>query len=691
MSDKIVNHFVLADGSTAKYDAESLENYDDMLDASLVEMGHAEKSDNLWDVSWEFGSFDWGSGNPTNATAVIRTTDFIEIEPQKVYSFYDGRDWAKANYNVSYPIQYAFEYNADGTFLRYQALYTQGYVSGDGAYKVKFRSNTVPANFELSSFNSLDFLMVNKRTYRGYTAPYSRNTFEETFAGSKSDNLFNGKVYRDFFGNSNGNVDVQLNNSYLMASSDYVELPENHGTIYWTLYNVANSSIINQCIFYNADFEYISYAQATAIDATQVWGLILGATIPSGAKYAIVTSHGSTTKTDANVAMFDALSQGMADNMFVTCNLDLVYANNGLNGNNKVDGNDANHAFLEQVKNNNIRDFMLSALEDYSDELLEGGYDATISAITDIHTNWLEPYAVLDFMANSGAVDLCVNLGDSITEKFNTKSEAEKFLSFVFKAQHKNKTAVATYSVPGNHDTNPVNASDISDGTNMILPNEFYSLSQGRTTKGMLSKWNYGYVDIDSAKVRVVFLNTSDIYDDGTPLIDGYNTGLQQRQFSWFCNAALDFTDKSDAGEWAVLTMSHDRLSVVGGGAFETVLNAFANGATATATGTRTVNGYTFEFSEDVDYSEQGSVEYIGHISGHSHDDATYTFGGFTGVEIACAVRAAHYYENGTRKDYTRVAGTTDDILFDTVCIDRANNTVYLKRFGVGEDRQFTY
>lgn len=360
---------------------------------------------------------------------------------------------------------------------------------------------------------------------------------------------------------------------------------------------------------------------------------------------------------------------------------------------NKVDGTLAKHGLLKEIRNENIRPFVLSALDSYVEGIIENGYDATISVMTDIHTPWLEPYAILNYMANSGAVDCAVNLGDNVPDHYDTKAITTDFLRKVFNAQNQFATKTPVYNAMGNHDVNPVNGSNISDGTNMIRLNEFYSLAQERTTKGMLAGKCYGYFDIDNAKIRVIILNTSDIYDaNGTPLISGYNTAIQSDQFEWFCDSALDLTDKKDASEWAVITMAHDKLDMLTNGAIGEVLNAFASGSTASINTSYTVNDHTFNFVKNVDYTNQGAVEYIGHFCGHTHDDNISAFAtNFKQVETACAIGLAHYIENGTRKDYTRTPDTVQEQLFDTICINRKTKTVDLKRFGVGSDRTFTY
>ena len=79
MPDKIVNHFVLADGSTAKYDAGALLNLDDrtalVLTAGLADaMGHAEFA--AVGALDEIGSGELPDGRTSLVTSLTRYFSF---------------------------------------------------------------------------------------------------------------------------------------------------------------------------------------------------------------------------------------------------------------------------------------------------------------------------------------------------------------------------------------------------------------------------------------------------------------------------------------------------------------------------------------------------------------------------------------------------------------------------------------
>lgn len=675
----------------AKATGDELDDLKSAIDENIER--YTTPTENLWKPLWELGELKWADGTPAAATTIMRTADFINVEPGTTYAFYDARDWTKEQYNMLYPVQHVFEYGADGTFIKNTVIYIQQFKTSDSTYKVKFRTNTLPSGFDLTTYNTKKFLLYKGATYRDYVPPYpALDAPSFPVAGHASDNLFPGGMF-GFVNDSNGSVSVIVTSA--CTTSNWIKVKKTeHPIIYRYVFGYSGSYNLNFALCYDADRMFIGTVSNTAVSQS-VFGHVASFALLDNTEYVILRSN-EFPGTEENLAQIAALKAACEDGLYVSTSLDAIYFNHQTNGKNKITADDTNNDFLYKIRNNSIRGFMLDGLKSYVDGLLATGYDALIPAMTDIHAYSYEPWAVINYMADSGAADVAVTLGDNIVDHFDTKAEAVNFMRDRFGAQFKFATKAPMLSAVGNHDTNPVNSSDISDGSKMLHPDELYTLMRSRNTPGILSGKCYGFYDIENAKIRVIILNTSDIYDtDGTPLCNGNNTAVQQEQFDWFCDVALDFSGKDDADEWAVITMSHDRLSVVGGtgNPFATVITAFTTGTSGTATGSRTLDGHTFTLSKAVNYSSQGAVEYIGHICGHYHNDNMTVFAtNYKEVEIPCAVLTAHYYDGATRKDYTRTKGTTEELLFDTVCIDRANRSVLMKRFGgVGADRTFTY
>lgn len=336
--------------------------------------------------------------------------------------------------------------------------------------------------------------------------------------------------------------------------------------------------------------------------------------------------------------------------------------------------------------------YVLPAIKPYAESINMGGYDFVMPMMTDIHTIDSEAYKMLAYMAETGVADVCFNLGDNIPDHFEDGDLAVDFLNAVELWGNSPFAKCALYALRGNHDNNPV--SD-DDADTMVSNAEYYNINHSRTKKGYAgTNKNYGYVDFEQPKIRVIFLDSGDIYDNnGEALTSGYNVMVQQEQFDWFCNTALDFSGKSNASEWSVITVSHAQIAAQLSTAFTAVLQAFMDGSSASGTASTSYGDYTNTLTYNVDYTSQGSVEYICHVNGHTHDDADHLIGntGRYDIDIACDNGTAYYYVGSTRTAYTRTVGTIEEHLMDTLCLDKTNHKIYMKRLGVGEDREYSY
>ena len=338
------------------------------------------------------------------------------------------------------------------------------------------------------------------------------------------------------------------------------------------------------------------------------------------------------------------------------------------------------------------KSYIASAIKPYSDSLRDTFYDFVMPMNTDLHTINSDPYNMLTYMSESGVADICFNLGDSVPSVFNDRSKTVDLLEAVRLWDDSNCRKCPLLVLRGNHDNNPVSDMDIDK----MIPNAlFYNIMQNRTRKGFYkSGANYGYLDFDQSKIRVIWIDSGDIYDDttGEPLTSGYNVMVQQEQFDWFCDVALDFSSKADRDEWSVITVCHAQYAQLST-AFATVIKAFMDGSTASGSASTTYTDYTNTLTYNVDYTTQGAVEFICHVNGHTHDDTASLIGntGRYDIDIACDNGTAYYYSGSTRTAYTRTAGTIEEHLMDTLCLDKENRKIYMKRLGVGSDREFSY
>ena len=341
-----------------------------------------------------------------------------------------------------------------------------------------------------------------------------------------------------------------------------------------------------------------------------------------------------------------------------------------------------------------IMPYNLTGLKAYIDEVAAMNGDVVLHLVTDIHGGYPDTYAVINYLANAGIGNYMFEMGDVIKNTYPTRAESVAYLRDSFHTMAYTKTNTPIIILQGNHDTNPLAGTDTSKNVTQEI---FYDLSMARTkeTKQLLKK-AYGFVDIDNVCVRVIYLNTSDIYDasTGNALVTGQYTMIQQGQIDWLIGTALNFADKETPTDWSVIIVSHDSLSQIASSAFSNIMTAFKTGSTANGSQTVTVGTYSNVINYTCDFTSQGALNVICEVNGHHHKDMIRELGttGIKQVYVACEGPAsASYDNNGETVYYDRVRGTTDEHLIDTLVLDKTAGKVYFKRFGIGTDREITY
>ena len=190
----------------------------------------------------------------------------------------------------------------------------------------------------------------------------------------------------------------------------------------------------------------------------------------------------------------------------------------------------------------------------------------------------------------------------------------------------------------------------------------------------------YGYFDLDSAKVRVVYLNTSDIQSATTA---GTILAMTDAQKNWLCETLIALNEKDDAADWKILLMSHAPLDFGGTTNIATdILLAYVNG--------ESYGDYAFT---------KHDAQIISNVHGHVH---CYSYGYMAGkirrftIPNACFVGNNHY---GSRSEfeswvdtetYHKTANTGKDTAFSLVTIDLDRGICYADNYGAGIDREFS-
>ena len=606
----------------------------------------------------------------------------------------DGHLGTNENYHASdfIPVKKGVTYYTGGFYATYTALYdlSKKFLSGNvitgegnlGSFTPSedgyFRGTVANANFLPAVYVSPYYRFYKEYKEADYSVA-SKTLVEESelsARGEQTPNLFTGKCYYGEINTSTGKESF----GYNKIITDYIPI---QGTAFYKLFNGKTGDIVT-IYEYDSDKAFINYNSLT----TKPIGYRI---LDANTRFIRFASYTASVSYD----LPDPVE--MAQNLLVTNDIKVLgrlATNHNIIGQGSVryDLFDKSVAFEKS--------YVKSAIETYRNNLRDTFYDFVMAMNTDLHTFDSEPYNMLTYMADSGMTDICLNLGDNVPDHFDTRAETVEMLEAARLWNSSNNQKCELLVLRGNHDNNPVSDADVSK---MIPDGLYYNIFQHRTKGGFYKAGlNYGFIDFEQSKIRLVIIDSGDVYDrdTGNPLTNGYNVMVQQDQFDWFCNVALNFMDKPDRSEWSVITVSHAQIEIQLSSAFAAVLKAFMDGASASGSSTKDYGDYVHTLSYSVDYSNQGQMEYICHVNGHTHNDDANLIGNTNryDIDIACDNLTAYYFPEGTvikdsttRVAYSRTAGTIEEHLMDTLCLDKINHKIYMKRLGVGADREFDY
>ena len=273
----------------------------------------------------------------------------------------------------------------------------------------------------------------------------------------------------------------------------------------------------------------------------------------------------------------------------------------------------------------------------------------------------------------------------------------------------------ATFHTPtlylvGNHDDVPFRATaDRLTRAEMFSRFGKKSLLTGAVSNDLDKGCNYGYLDFENRKMRVIYLDTHDKNGwESTNQVQGTSTesaymnacNVSAKQLHWLANVALDFTGKERPSDWGVIVLSHTQLNIHSGN--HTYTDA-ASGKTYTAntdnvitiltaylskgSGSITLNGETATY----DFAGLTEKAYLYCcINGHRHCYEFREYGSKKIPGITCPnTRDGSERESQDGNTYTKTPGTGESCSFNVITIDRKNGKIYADNHGAGIDREF--
>ena len=286
------------------------------------------------------------------------------------------------------------------------------------------------------------------------------------------------------------------------------------------------------------------------------------------------------------------------------------------------------------------------------------------------------------------------------TTKLNSFEQIEDYTELVSEA---NKGVLSLWCA-GNHDDAPCMATEgrVSQQETFALIGRKNRISGAVCPNGC----NYGYLDLENRKLRVIYLDTDDKRNWGSVLVssstdvpeylNAQNVGGEQLR--WLANTGLDFTDKSNPAEWNIVVVSHAALNISGTNtdavsgtvhAHSTenaakIINAYRTGKS----GSITHNGVTVNYNFS---AVQSKATVICAVHGHNHKFCTETLTGGI-LSIGCPnVMNGRERASDDGNTYTKTAGTANGTSFCILTIDRENCMIYADCVGASYDREFEY
>lgn len=286
--------------------------------------------------------------------------------------------------------------------------------------------------------------------------------------------------------------------------------------------------------------------------------------------------------------------------------------------------------------------------------------------------------------------DAVVLLGDYV---YNVtpldKTQAIIAMKGVIEKMYNATNGITSIWLDGNHDYYEYDEADkdyrLTDGEHYALvgANNSYDVEVDADN---LTR-NYGYIDFKKQRIRLIYLNTTDI--SGGVYSANYITNIQGQ---WLINTALDMSSKNDADKWGIVVCSHFPIYSTPFTDLKTVLSAYKDKTSGTN------YGISYDFSSS-------TAELIATFHGHIHNfkvtDVTTNSGNV--IKAICIPNAAPDRENpytgdfqevnaeGNEVSYPKTAGTAEDTSFNVVTIDRDNKIIYAHCYGAGYHRAISY
>ena len=662
-------------------------------------MAEGIQSKNLF-TEWELGSFD-DSGIKTDTSTKIRSKYPIEVKSNTIYIISDPERVASSAANV----QYIFEYDESYNFIKKTTVApntTCIFTTSNSTKYLNFLSQTKGTlSYEIGNYQTFKTQIELGNTFTGYENPnpkvfVKKGYIEENSVGvyeteylmaegTNSPNLFDGKLV--YGGLSYGDGSDTVNDKIL--KSEFIKIQNKLS------YKVFNGKVgdISHIFEYSNDYKFIKYTSIDKLEGT--------ITLDVNTNFIKFRTQTSSTSYILPTIEFMALN-------VMICESDEV-PTFFINNKPKVDGN---NILPKSITKNHLSDEIMlpNSLPTYYDKesVIEKVYNNITSSknsvfglISDIQSdlnldvtkNMIEHYTNINNLCKELPVSFIANTGDFINgsqPKTQTIKALRNYIKLVTES-----TPVPYFITKGNHDDNSYYA--MGNGNKydeLITDEEWYKYVIKHFEKytqfnfdNNNRKGGYCYFDDESSKIRYIFLNSYETKyiknEDGTYKYDAMHTpAFSNEQLNWLAHKALNFEEKSNKNEWAVVGFCHYLHGATKNyNMLLDIILAYKKGIAYSYTST--IEDYNA--TVNVDFTNQGKGEFITFICGDSHRDWDFIN---LKEDLYLFTVLSSYYPAGAVE---RVQGTNTQDCANIVIINREDKTIKLVRFGGGLDRILNY
>jgi hypothetical protein len=372
----------------------------------------------------------------------------------------------------------------------------------------------------------------------------------------------------------------------------------------------------------------------------------------------------------------------------------------------------------ENYNTHNVKQTYVRDVDNDSIGALQNEHDFSMVISTDLHINTqgkvfdAPTLNVVERIRKNITPNAVVNLGDSVALGLEDSARAYYSLNDLKQPMGEFDNL---FLVVGNHDYNNISELSVSrQPKESIIPKKAIYNLMGKfheddcvwgSREGM-----YYYKDFEDAKIRMVFLNTLDKPEEWVT-IEGKEYEkypwlpniVSAEQVDWLIDSALNFKDRNDRAEWAVIICSHvtPAPNVPGNSAsigalqnenpqgvvISKVAEAFVAGTSKALSYTDNQYGGSATLNRNADFTSQGAMKLIGWFAGHNHHDYKATINGVTYITTLCG-----YYSSGVDENYIAMdKDTYSEVAVDLLMVDKSARKAIIKRYGAGEDREWTW